>query len=179
MPGRLIHVGRIGAAHGVRGEVRLESYMQEPGALGRSGPLFDAAAHRTFDVKLLRQIKPGRFIARIRGVQSRQDAESLTNLDLYMDRAGLPDPAEDEFYYADLAGMRVEDRAGSEIGTITAVLHFGAGDILQIARNQGGELLLPFTRRVVLAVDLAQGKAVVEIPSETSAQSEGAAGQAA
>ncbi|HMA14972.1 MAG TPA: ribosome maturation factor RimM, partial [Kiloniellaceae bacterium] len=87
---------------------------------------------------------------------------------LYVERAALPEPEDaEEFYHADLIGLRVEDAAGRLLGHVKAVENHGAGDLLEVDRAEGqGPLLLPFTRRVVPLVDLAGGRLVAEPPAE-------------
>lgn len=167
-------VGRIGAAHGIKGEVRLVSFTAEPKAIGTYGPLDDESGTRRFEIAALRPVKDNIFIARLAGVTTREAAEALNNLDLYLPRAALPAAADDEFYHADLIGLTALDSAGAEIGRVTDVLNFGGGDILEIAPAAGGEtLLLPFTKACVPSVDLAQKRLVVVPPIEVEAAPEG------
>ncbi|MGP8231934.1 MAG: ribosome maturation factor RimM [Methylovirgula sp.] len=163
-------VGRIGAAHGIKGEVRLVSFTAEPKAVGAYGPLNDESGTRRFDIAALRPLKDNIFIAKFAGVTTREAAEALNNIDLYLPRPVLPAATEDEFYHADLIGLAALDSAGAEIGRVTGVLNFGGGDILEIAPAGGGEtLLLPFTRACVPSIDLAQKRLVVVPPVEIEA----------
>ncbi len=167
-------VGRIGAAHGIKGEVRLVSFMAEPKAIGTYGPLNDESGTRRFEIAALRPVKDNIFIARFSGIATRDAAETLNNLDLYLPRAALPAAADDEFYHADLIGLTALDSAGAEIGRVTDVLNFGGGDILEIAPVGGGEtLLLPFTRACVPSIDLTQKRLVIVPPIEVEAAPEG------
>jgi 16S rRNA processing protein RimM len=142
--------------------------MQDPEALGRSGPLLDESGGRRFEITLRRRLTGDSFIASVSGVETRDQAELIANLSLFIDRTRLPPPAEDEFYYSDLIGLSVEDLSGRLIGTVASVLDYGAGSILEVARAEGGELLLPFTRRIVGSVDLSGRRLVVDPPTETS-----------
>lgn len=159
-------VGRIGAAHGVRGEVRLVSFMTDPAAIGRHGALIDASGLRTFEIDSLRSVKGNVFVARLKGVSSRTAAEALVNVDLYLARKNLPAPGADEFYYADLIGLSVEDLSGREIGRVLNVLDFGGGDILQVILLDRSELLLPFTHKTVPVVDIVGGRLMIDPPSD-------------
>jgi 16S rRNA processing protein RimM len=161
-------VGRLGAAHGVRGEIRLQSFTADPAAIATYGPLFDASGARRFVISSLRSLGKDMFVARLEGVADRGAAEALTGVELHLPREALPPPEEDEFYLADLEGLRAETRAGETLGVVIGVRNFGAGDILEIAPRGGGEtLLLPFTRAAVPVVDVSGGRVVVEPPSES------------
>ena len=166
-------IARIGAPHGVRGEVRLFAFGDDPGAL-LDYALTDATGLKTFRISTLRAAKD-HFVARLKGVDDRTAAEALTNTDLYVARTALP-PAEDEdtFYHADLIGLAVEDASGVRLGTVTAMFDFGAGDILEYAPEGGGKSqLLPFTKAVVPTVDLAARRLVVILPDEVEVRESG------
>lgn len=159
-------IARIGAPHGVRGEVRLFAFGDDPADL-LDYALTDASGARAFRITTLRAAKD-HFVARLKGVDDRNAAETLTNTDLYVARDALP-PAEDEdtFYHADLIGLAVDDPAGARLGTVTAMFDFGAGDILEYAPLDGGKTrLVPFTKAVVPVVDLAGRRVVVDLPDE-------------
>jgi 16S rRNA processing protein RimM len=162
--GRLILVGRIGAAHGLRGLVKLQSFTAEPAAIGRYGPLLDAAGRRRFEITVQNLIKGG-VVARIAGVGDRTAAEKLRGVELYLPRDALPPAAEGEYYYADLLGLAVERVDGRPLGRVQAVENFGAGDLLTVERPGQGTVSLPFTERVVPVVDLAAGRIVVDPPA--------------
>ena len=167
----LVLVGRIGAAHGIKGEVRLVSFTEDPKAIGDYGPLQNADGRRRFEIAALRPVKDNIFIARLAGVMTREAAEALNNLDLYLPRAALPAARDDEFYHADLIGLAAVDGDGAEIGRVLNVLNFGGGDILEIAPTGGGEtLLLPFTRACVPSIDLAAKRLLIVPPIEIEAE---------
>ncbi|MEJ0050269.1 MAG: ribosome maturation factor RimM [Methylovirgula sp.] len=169
----LVLVGRIGAAHGIKGDVRLVSFTEDPKAVGSYGPLSDASGARRFEIAALRPLKDNIFVARLVGISTRDAAEALNNLDLYLPRAALPAAADDEFYHADLLGLRVVDSMGVEIGRVLNVLNFGGGDILEIVPVDGDEtLLLPFTKACVPTIDLTQKRLVVIPPVEVEATPE-------
>ncbi|MFG1480222.1 ribosome maturation factor RimM [Xanthobacter sp. V4C-4] len=159
-----ILIARIGAPHGVKGEVRLFIFAEDPGAVLDYAPLTDAAGRRSFAITTLRPAKD-HFVARLKGVDDRNAAELLTNVDLYVPREALPAPEdEDTFYHADLIGLRVESEAGAAIGTVIALHDFGAGDVLEYApveAARGRTLMVPFTRVAVPVVDVAGGRVVM------------------
>jgi 16S rRNA processing protein RimM len=172
-------VGKFGAAHGVRGEVRLKSYTGDPKAIGSYKPLSDAAGTRHFTIESLRHLKDDLFVARIEGVRDRAIAESLTNLDLYISRKALPAADEDEFYLADLVGLAAVGEAGETIGVVIAVYNFGGGDILEIAPAAGGATqLVAFTKANVPQVDVAGGRLTLRPPAEVDGETSGASAPA-
>ena len=129
--------GRFGAPHGVRGEIRLQSFTAEPQAIAAYGPLCDESGARRFVLASVRAQGKDMLVARVEGVDDRQAAEALTGVGLYVARALLPQPDEDEFYLADLEGLRAESAEGILLGRVVAVRNFGAGDILEVAPAQG------------------------------------------
>ncbi|MBX9845336.1 MAG: ribosome maturation factor RimM [Xanthobacteraceae bacterium] len=156
-----ICVAQIGAAHGIRGEVRLRSFTEDPMAITSYGPLESEDGARRFEIETLRPLKD-HFVARLAGVNDRNAAEALTNLRLYVARDKLPPAAEGEYYHADLVGLAAVTPDGASLGTVTAIHNFGAGDVIEIKPASGGEtLLVPFTDTAVPEIDLAAGRMVV------------------
>lgn len=165
----LILVGRFGAAHGVRGEIRLQSFTEEPCAIAAYSPLLDATGERRFHVEALRLVKGDLFVAKLRGIATRSAAEALTNLELFVPRASLPKLADEEFYLADLVGLEAVTEDGARFGRVTDVPDYGGGPLLEIAPAEGGDtLLLPFTKNIVPLVDLENARIVVVPPAEVS-----------
>jgi 16S rRNA processing protein RimM len=163
-------VGVIAAAHGVRGLVRVKSFTADPKSVAAYGELSDELGQRRFRLTLQGQAKEGVVVAKIEGVADRDAAEALKGTKLYLPREALPEiAADDEFYQADLVGLRVEARDGRMLGRVKAVLNFGAGDVLEI-EGEGTGLLLPFTKQAVPVVDLSAGKLVAEPPAEVEAR---------
>jgi 16S rRNA processing protein RimM len=159
----LICVAKIGAAHGVRGEVKLWSFTSDPLGLMRYGPLSTKDGSRLFEVTHARAAKD-HLVATLKGVASRDDAERLNGIELYIARDKLPATDDDEYYHVDLVGLSAVNAAYEPIGQVIAIHNFGAGDIIEIAPLQGASILLPFTNAVVPTIDLAQGRVVVELP---------------
>jgi len=164
-------VGKFGAAHGIKGEVRLQSFTGVPSAIGTYGPLFDSGG-RSFALTHLRVVKGDLFVARVDGLKNRTEAEALTNVELFVPRAALPAPEEDEFYLSDLIGLEAFE-GEEKLGTIVDVLNFGGGDILEVAPVAGGEtLLLPFTKEIVPEIDIARRRVSVVPPDEIEGEDE-------
>jgi 16S rRNA processing protein RimM len=158
-------MGVVGAPHGVRGAVRVKSFTGEPAAIARYGALEDESGERSFALRIVGSAKgDGMVIATISGVTDRDGAEALRGLRLYAPRAALPAPAEDEFYHADLVGLAAELEGGAKLGTVLAVHDFGAGDMLEIAREEGQPVLVPFTRAAVPIVDISGRRIVIDPP---------------
>ena len=158
-------VARIGAPHGLRGEVRLWTFTEDPFAVTRYGPLSTKDSARQLEVAQARATKD-HLVATLTGVTTREEAERLNGVELYIARDELPDTEEGEFYHADLIGLAAFDAAGTTLGTVAAIHNFGAGDIIEIAPARGPTLMLPFTDAVVPTVDIAGGRVVIEMPGE-------------
>lgn len=171
MTAGFVLVGRFGAPHGVRGDIRLQSFTADPATIACYGPLFDKGGARCFVIASLRAQGKDMLVARVEGVADRSGAQALTGVELFLPRESLPPPDEDEFYLADLEGLRAETADGAVLGRVVALRNFGAGDILEVAPPQGGEtLLFPFTKAVVPVVDVAGGRVVVEPPEEVEGE---------
>jgi len=154
-----ILVGEIGRPHGVRGLVKLRSFTADPDAIAGYGPLTDATGTKRYKLVIL-----GDGLARVEGVTDRDAAQKLTGTKLYVERAALPPPEPDEFYLADLVGLRAETPDGKALGLVRAVEDHGAGAFL--ALEGPPERLLPFTRAGVPEVDLQSGRLIVVLPAE-------------
>jgi len=158
-------VARIGAPHGVRGEVRLWSFTADPLAVKDLCPLETEDGKRAFTIETLRPAKEF-FVVRLKGIADRNAAEALRNVELYVARERLPEPDDEEFYHADLIGLTVVDTGGAALGTVIAVHNFGAGDLIEIKRaERGATVMLPFTQDVVPTIDIAGGRIVVDPPA--------------
>ena len=158
-------IARIGAAHGVRGAVKLWAFTEDPFAVLDYGPLSTKDGARRFEVSNVREAKD-HLVATLQGVTTRNDAEKLNGIELYVSREKLP-PAEDgEYYHVDLIDLAAVSMDGAPIGRVVAIHNFGAGDVIEIAPPKGPTLLLPFTDAVVPTVDIAGGRVVIEMPGE-------------
>jgi 16S rRNA processing protein RimM len=156
-------LGEIGAAQGLKGEVRLRSYTQDPAAIARYGVLDDEHG-RKIEIESVR-VTPKALIARVKGVTTREGAEALNHTKLYIARSRLPARGEEEWYHSDLIGLAVIGRDGAPIGTVVALHNFGAGDLIEVKPAAGGPtVLVPFTRDAVPEVDVEGGQIVVVLP---------------
>lgn len=157
----LVLVGVVVGVHGVRGNVRIKSYTEDPAAVGRYGPLRDGEG-RPVSLRVVGEAK-GTVVAALPGIRDRDAAEALRGTRLFVPRSALPPPEEEEFYHADLIGMAVETADGAPLGQVCEVANYGAGDVLEVRPPQGPTIIVPFTRAAVPVVDLA-GRRVVVVP---------------
>ena len=158
-------MGVVGRPHGVRGLLRVHSYTADPADLPRYAPLEDDAG------RVWRLAWRGDGVAELRGadgkpVADRTAAEALVNMRLYVPRERLPKPGRDEFYLADLVGLRALGADGAALGRVAVVHDYGAGASLEIERDGAAALIVPFTRACVPEVDIAAGQVVVVPPDE-------------
>jgi 16S rRNA processing protein RimM len=163
---RKVCIAKIGAPHGVRGEVRLWPYAQDPLALADYGPLESADGRQRFDIAALRPAKD-HLVARFKGIDTRDAAEKLNGLELYVPRARLPATEAGEYYHADLIGLTALSPQGETLGRIVAVHNYGAGDILEFTPADGrASMLLPFSDAVAPSVDVHGGTIVLDLPQD-------------
>lgn len=175
-PDRLILLGEIGSAHGIKGEVSIRTFTEDPADIAAYGLLSDKAGKRTFKIAGLR-VSAKAVIARLQGVDDRTAAEKLRNTGLYVKRSQLPELEPGAYYYEDLAGLAAVDPDGSVLGTVVGVVNYGAGDLVEISRPGEREtLLVPFTKEAVPAVDIETGRVTVVLPK--FADDDGEAGTA-
>ncbi|HTM76292.1 MAG TPA: ribosome maturation factor RimM [Devosia sp.] len=161
-------MGIIGAAHGIKGEVRITPYTQDPEAIAAYGPLETDRPGLSVSITNLR-VQKNVVVARLKGVADRNAAELLNGVSLFADRSRLPETDdEDDFYHADLLGLEARLDDGMVIGTVTAIPNFGAGDLIEIRNTQSGDTYLyPFTKAVVPAIHIEQGYLTIVAPTET------------
>lgn len=168
-----ILVGVVGAPHGVRGEVRVKSFTEDPLAIASYGPLRSQDGRSAFKVAAVRALKDDMVVARFEGIASREAAAALTGLRLTVDRAALPAAAEDEFYHADLIGLAAVSADGTPLGRVAAMVNYGAGDILEIVGEGGHSLLVAFTAAFVPVIDIPGGRLTVSPAALAAAGEDG------
>jgi len=160
-----ILMGKIGAAHGVKGEVRITPYTEYGEDIGAYGPLMTDRPGQTLTITDLR-VQKNVVIARIEGITDRNAAEKLNGVSLYVDRSVLPATEdEDEFYHADLIGLEARLEDGTVVGQVSALPNFGAGDLIEVRDPRSGDTFLyPFTKAVVPKVDVEAGYVTIALP---------------
>jgi 16S rRNA processing protein RimM len=153
------------AAQGLKGAVKVKIFTEAPETLTRYGALHDAKG-RTFEITAFRPGKPGEAVLSLQGIENREAAEALKGAGLFIAREKLPQPSAEEFYHADLIGLEAQDGEGRVIGKVAALHNFGAGDVIEIARADGDNVLLAFTRETVPVIDIAGGRISVAGPDD-------------
>ena len=160
-----ILLGQIGAAHGIKGEVRIAAHTADPMSIGSYGPLHTDRPGLTITISKLR-VQKTVVVAQLKGIADRNAAEQLNGVSLFVDRSKLPEPDdEDDFYHADLLGLDARLESGVSIGTVSALPNFGAGDLIEIRDGQSGDtFLFPFTKAVVPHIHVADGYLTIVVP---------------
>ncbi|MBS0408752.1 MAG: 16S rRNA processing protein RimM [Proteobacteria bacterium] len=167
MTEKLIQVGRVAGAFGVKGEVRITAFTEDPMALLAYRDLKREDGSPGLTLTAARAAKGG-VIARAREIETREEAEAMRGLKLFIPRDALPEPDEDEFYFADLVGLEARAPDGAVIGRVKAAQDFGAGDLLEIQPADGSATWwLPFTMAAAPTVNIAEGWLTVVRPVET------------
>ena len=163
-PDRIL-LGQIGAAHGIKGAVRIASHTQDPLDIASYGPLETDRPGLTVTISKLRLHKSV-VVAHLKGITDRNTAETLNGVSLFVERARLPEPDdEDDFYHADLIGLEARLQSGQIIGEVSAIPNFGAGDLIEIRDPASGDTFLyPFTRQIVPIIRIDEGFLVIEVP---------------
>ena len=151
-------LGRAIGARGLKGEVRIKTFTEDPLAIGAYGPLQDEARTRQFEISNVQTAKDG-VVARLKGVSTREEADALKGVEFYVDRNRLPDVEDDStFYFEDLIGLVAINEHGSALGQVVAVQNIGASDLLEVRPATGGAtVLVPFTREIVPDIDREAG----------------------
>jgi 16S rRNA processing protein RimM len=160
---RRVLMGLVLGVHGIKGAVRILSYAAEPEDIASYGPLEDESGARKFSLTVVGKAR-GAVLAEVEGIGDRDAATALKGTKLYVRRSALPAPAEGEFYWDDLVGLRAELKGGTALGEVTAVHDYGGGPSLEVKREAGASVMVPFTNRVVPVVDLEAGRLVIDPP---------------
>lgn len=158
----LICVAAISGAFGVKGEVKVKSFTQEPEGCLSYGPLLSEDGAVVLTPESARPVKGG-FAVYAEEVNTREEAEALKSTKLYVARESMPEPDEDEFYYTDLVGLQVKTTDGKLAGNIVAVHDYGAGDMLEIKPKEGASYFHPFTKVATPKVDIKAGRVIVDM----------------
>lgn len=162
---RLVCVGRITGAHGIKGMVKIFSHAVDPKTLTDRGPLFDATGQRRFVLAKTQQ-QGKSLLAAIEGITDRNAAEALQNTDLYLPRDCLPPLPEGRFYYTDIIGLFALAPDGRRLGTVTALHNYGAGDILEIQPEAGESFMISFSAVPASGISMAEKTLTIEKPEE-------------
>lgn len=159
----LVAIGVITGAQGIRGQVKLRSFTDDPHAITEYGALMNATGTKRYELRIDGANKSG-LVASVKGVTDRNAAEALKGTELFVDKRNIPAAAEDEFYYDDLIGLDVRDASGATLGKVFALYNFGAGDIIEIQLSAGGKEMYPFTCQNFPEVRVSEGYILAELP---------------
>lgn len=146
-----ICIGEISNVHGVRGQLLVRCFADDPELLLIKDAVTDEKGTRTFNFQGLSPHKKA-YLTRLDGLDNREDAEKLKRTRLYIERDQLPELDSDEIYHVDLIGMTVKSD-DKIIGKIAAVQNFGASDLLEIQREGAKNFYLPYSDETILNVD--------------------------
>lgn len=158
-----ICVGKFLGPHGVRGQVRLASFTDDPESIFDYEPLTDEKGTREFAL-IVRGVGKDHYIVSVKGCDTRDAAEKLKGVMLYVDRDALPEEDDGEYYFADLIGLAAKDTNGASVGVVIDVHDYGAGAFLEIKPAHAKSFMLPFKDAFVPTVDLEKGIVEVLIP---------------
>ena len=161
----LVCIGLVTGPHGLNGEVKIRSFMENPSDIARFGLLTDKSGRKEFKIELIAE-KQRFLIARLSGIEDRNASEAIKGMELFILREMLPELDDDEFYYSDLIGLSVENCDGEIIGVVGAVDNYGAGEILEVNMNDGGVEIFHMSKNVVPLIDLENRRVVIDPPTE-------------
>lgn len=158
----MVVLGVGGAPHGIKGELRIKTFTEDPLAIAGYGPLTGSDG-RSYEIASVRPSK-NVVVARIKGIDSREAAEALNGVEFAVPRSALGEEAPDgeEFFHADLIGLAAVDTAGGRYGRVTAVHDFGGGDMLELAISARKSAMIPFSKAAVPSIDVAAGTITVD-----------------
>lgn len=163
-----ILIGKIGAPHGVRGQVRIFSLSGSPDIFQACETFYTSeGGSKTVHLRVMGR-SGGSFLGQVTGISDRTSAETLKGTELYVSRSDFPDLSDSEYYHADLIGLRAIDMQGNPVGEVISVENFGAGDLLEIRPEGGESFYLSFTDENVPDIQIEKGFLVVCLPNETA-----------
>lgn len=167
---QLVCLGKILSPHGIRGQVKVLPFTENPENIISYGPLTDKRGERQFSLRIVAEQKQHLIVA-IEGVTNRNDAEKLRGIELFVSKDLLPETEEEEFYHHDLINLKVVLTDKTRYGTIKSVQNFGAGDLLEIALSESKKtVFLPFTKAIVPEIHLSEGYVIIVPPEEVIAK---------
>lgn len=146
-------LGLIVGSKGLRGEVKVKSYTDDPQDVAAYGPV-STDDDRTLNLTVTGAGK-GVIIANVEGVEDRTQADALKGLRLYVERSALPPPDADSLYQADIVGLKAVRTDGESLGEVVAFHNFGAGDVMEVQAEGRESILIPFTDAAIAEVDIA------------------------
>ncbi|MEM5515527.1 ribosome maturation factor RimM [Henriciella sp. AS95] len=157
---RLIVVGVLAGAHGVRGDVRVKSFTDIPDDLFELGPLLSEGGDTLLEPAKVKTASD-HFIVTAKQPRQKEEWDALKGAKLCVHRSALPPPDDDEFYVEDLVALKAMDMHGQPVGTIKSVQNFGAGDLLEVAPDKGPAYFVPFSLKEVPEVHFDGGYVII------------------
>jgi 16S rRNA processing protein RimM len=164
-PDQLVAMGRIAGAFGIKGWIKVQPFTEGPGSLlaYRTWWIEDETGWCEREVEKA-QVQGQAVAAKLAGCDDRDAAAAYRGRQVAVPRSALPKAAENEFYWADLIGLKVVNTADEDLGTVARVFETGANDVLVV--EGGRERLIPFIEQVVQQVDLPAGVIRVDWSSD-------------
>ena len=156
-------IGAIVGPQGVRGQFKVKPFTSAPKSLSAYGPV-TTDNDQQLTLQILSVNAKGLAVVRAKGVDTRDAAEALRGATLYVVRDSLPEPDDGEFYHADLLGMLVKGQDGAPIGSLVAIHDFGAGEIAELAPDEGPTIMVPFDGNRIIAVDMKAREFCLSVP---------------
>ena len=156
-------IGVVVGPQGIRGDFKVKPYTAAAKSLSAYGPVTTENG-RQLMLQILSVNSKGLAIVRVKGVDTRDAAESLRGVTLYVARESLPEPNDGEFYHADLLGMVVKTQDGALLGSLLAIHDFGAGEVAELAPRKGSTIMVPFGGDRLIAVDMAAKQLCLSVP---------------
>jgi 16S rRNA processing protein RimM len=151
-------LGVIVGAKGLRGEVRIKSFTEDPRDVAAYGPV-STADGRSFQIAVAGAAQ-GAVIAKLAGVADRTQAEALKGTELFVERSALPAAEDGTFYHADLIGAVVTLTSGEVLGKVSALHNFGGGDMMEVGEGRAS-VLVPLTSDAIAVLDVKGGQVTV------------------
>lgn len=157
---RLIVVGVLLGAHGIKHEARIRSFTDVPEDIFKYDPFFNEKGEKIFEVTSFRPTK-NHFIVSTDPARDREYFEKLKGLKLCVQRNKFEQPEKDEFFVEDLVGLSTLSPTGKELGLVSAVYNFGAGDLIEINTKTSNLVLIPFSLLDVPNINTEEGTITV------------------
>ncbi len=155
----LVVIGKVTRTHGLHGEVRVLPYSAEVDSLNHYERLYFQTTNGARELLTIDSLRPHKNFAllKLKEVHGAESAKRLIGADVLIERVWMPPLEPDEYYWADLVGLKIIDREGRNLGQVKRLLSTGADDLLVVEKDQQ-EYYLPFREEIISSVDLDQGR---------------------
>lgn len=166
-PSSLFCAAVVASAHGVRGNVKVKCFLENPHHLKDYSPLSNEKGEAVYKIKKILSQDKNTLIVAFDGIVDRNEAERLKGAKLMLPWDRLPELSEDTFYYKDLIGLSAVSCQGEILGGVHALHNFGAGEILEIETPAGKLHMIPFTKECVPDINLKEGKLLLSTEGQS------------